>query len=85
MIDVTLNGIITLTRGDSATIPLSISNGNRLYPEQEEYVLKGNDTVYFGLMFPNQPFKDAVIRKVYKKEDMDDNNEIPIRFEPEDT
>lgn len=85
MIDVTLNGIITLTRGDNALIPLSISESDPLYPEQEKYILKGDDAVYFGVMFPNQDFKDAVIRKKYTKEDMTETFDIPIRFEPEDT
>lgn len=85
MIDVTLNGIITLTRGDNATIPLVISDCDPLYPEQTRYELKGDDAVYFGVMFPNQDFKNAVIRKKYTKEDMTEDFEIPIRFEPEDT
>lgn len=85
MIDVTLNGIITLTRGDNAIIPLSISVSDPLYPEQDYYVLKGDDAVYFGIMFPNQLFENAVIRKKYTKEDMNDNNEIPISLIPEDT
>ena len=85
MVDVTLNGIITLTRGDSATIPLSITDGDRLEKEPTKYILKDDDTVYFGMMRPNQPFKDAVIRKTYKKEDLDENDDIPITFRPEDT
>ena len=85
MIDVTLNGIITLTKGDNAIIPRVISNGDPLYPEQEQYILKGDDAVYFGVMFPNQDFANAVIRKKYTKEDMTEDYVIPISFEPEDT
>lgn len=83
MITKSLNGIITLVRGDDAIIPLEINVGTELYPEK--YILSDNDYVYFGMMFPNQPFKDAVIRKKYSVDDVDESGNVIIRLDASDT
>lgn len=54
------NGTVTLVRGDTCKIPLA----DILPIEYKDYTLTGNDTIYFGLMLPRQPFEQALIKKV---------------------
>ena len=55
------DGSIRVTRGDSFSATLFINQGTEFVPMR--YVVGDNDTVYFGVMEPNQKFEDAVIRK----------------------
>lgn len=50
--------IIKIVRGDTYEFALSI-----LDESNNPYILKGNDTIYFGLMEPNAPFERAILRK----------------------
>jgi len=49
------------------------------------YGLRQNDRVYFAVMEPNQPFETALIKKVFTQADVNENNEIMIKFKPKDT
>jgi len=60
------NNIITLSRGDSFTVPLFINRGTVL--EEVRYNLKTGDKVFFALLEPNQKFEDAILKKVYTKD-----------------
>lgn len=78
------NGIIYLMRGDSYSFPLSINLGTAFTPEM--YYLQEGDALYFGLMQPNQAFENAVLKKKYTYEsDTDDEGNILIELNPEDT
>ena len=86
MFDVAKNGIITITRGDSAETSLYINIGTELKPMPEK--LGDNDQVYLGIMEPNQLFEDAIIKKVYTykdHKDEDDPEALTISFDCEDT
>lgn len=83
MFNIAFNGIITVTRGDSFTMPLTINMGNELMPVR--YTLQSNDVLYFAVMEPNQPFETALIRKKYTAEDVNENGDVVIRFRPQDT
>lgn len=78
------NGIITLMRGDSFSMPIRINDGTRLEPHFRK--LSARDTVYFGLMKPGQAFEDAVVKKVYDNSSPTDAEaNVLLRLNPEDT
>lgn len=78
------NGIIHLMRGDSYCKPIFINVGTKLDPIQ--YHLTDTDSLYFGLMEPNQAFEDAVLKKKYTcASDMDDKGNVLLTIEPNDT
>lgn len=83
MFDVSYNGIITLTRGDSFKMPLVLNIGTKLNPETA--TLDKNSFVYLAVMEPNQPFESALIRKKYTYEDINDKGELVVSFRPQDT
>lgn len=83
MFNLAYNGIITVNRGDSFSLPLVINFGTNLEPMQ--YRLSGKTYVYFAVMEPNQPFESALIRKTYTIDDVDENGNVIIKFRPQDT
>ena len=76
------NNIIVLNRGDSFSFDLTIHDSTA---DDDRYRLKGNDTLYFGLMDPHQPFEVALVRKKYTVEDCDEAGNLTINLDPEDT
>ena len=86
MFNIAKNGIITITRGDSAETSLYINIGTELEPLITK--LGDNDKVYLGVMEPNQLFEDAIVKKKYTKadyKDKDDPRALAISFDCEDT
>lgn len=83
MFNIAFNGIITVNRGDSFTLPMQLNYGTNLEPMT--YTVTGKSIVYFAVMEPNQPFECALIRKKYTAEDVDENGNIVIKFRPQDT
>lgn len=83
MFNIAFNGIITVNRGDSFSFPLTINAGTTLNPVT--FGLGEYDKVYLAVMEPNQPFECALIKKVYTKTDLNDQNEILVKFSPKDT
>ena len=78
------NGIIYLFRGDSYSQPIIINIGTQLDPII--YKITDKDTLYFGLMEPNQSFEDAVLKKKYTSlDEKDDDGNILLNIEPDDT
>lgn len=78
------DGSIRVTRGDSFSATLFINRGTEFVPMR--YVVGDNDTVYFGVMEPNQRFEDAIVRKSFNaKSVFNENKDLVISFEPKDT
>lgn len=82
MFNISSNGIVTVNRGDSFEFPITLNIGDSM--NRQNYILTGNDVIYFGVMEPNQPFENAIIRKMVTANDLVENNVI-VRFWPEDT
>lgn len=61
MLSISQNGIISMSKGDSWKTSIFINIGTDLEPAP--YNLEEGDHVYFGVMEPNQPFKDALVCK----------------------
>ena len=83
MFNIGSNGIITINRGDSCWFPLQLNIGTNLEPLA--YQLSDSTIVYFGVMEPNQPFENALIRKKFTISDCDGDGNIIIKFSPRDT
>ena len=77
------NGIVTVNRGDSFELPITLNIGSSV--KHVEYTLTDDDVLYLGIMEPNQPFETALIRKKFVKSELDENGNIKVRFWPEDT
>lgn len=79
-----LKGQITHYRGDTLSVPIKLYEGDRLAPT--DYHLTENDTLYLGIMEPNQAFEDAVIKKVYTHESVKDTQgNILLQLKSTDT
>ena len=86
MLDISNNGFISLTRGDSFSVPLFINRGTVFHPVR--YYISDNPkaSVYLGVMEPNQPFERATIRKKYTSESsINDCGDLMIEFTSNDT
>lgn len=74
------NNIIKMNRGDTYEFNLTVDAG-----DGNNYILKDNDTVYFGLMEPNAPFEFSLVKKMWTKDDQDKNGNFIVSINPEDT
>ena len=83
MFTISSNGVITITRGDTAITELFLNIGTELEPVQ--YILKDKDCAYLGVMEPNQSFENALIRKKFTSKDVDENGNILVTFDSIDT
>lgn len=83
MFNVDDNGIITITRGDTGSFILFINKGSKAQPIQ--YILGDKDILFLAVSEPNTPFENALLKKVYTKSDLDENNNVIIRLEHDDT
>lgn len=77
------NGIVTVNRGDSFDLPVTLQTGTALQPQV--YELQENDCLYLGIMEPNQPFEVAIVRKKLTYDDVYDTGSIVFNFTPNDT
>ena len=80
-----LTGEICLTRGDTARFSLCINQGTNLNPIQ--YKLKDKDNIYFAIEEPNQPFENAIVKKVINIENnlLDKDGNITFDIKSDDT
>lgn len=74
--------IIVMNRGDSYPFTFYIEDKNS---PDGIYRLKNDDAVYLGVMDPHQLFENALIRKKFTAEDMDEAGNIRVEIKPEDT
>jgi hypothetical protein len=78
----TKNNMIILNRGDTYEFDLTIADDSSI---DDRYHIQGDDTIYFGIMDPHQPFEEALVKKRFTIEDTDGNGNLTIVIEPEDT
>lgn len=77
------NGIITVNRGDSFDLPVTLQMGNSVQPIY--YDMQPGDCLYLGIMEPNQPFEVAIVRKKLSYEEVSAIGSIVFSFKPKDT
>lgn len=83
MANISSNNIITINRGDTFIFSFNIQLGTGFY--KESYQLQEGDKVYLGVMEANQPFEDAIIKKVFDHTDANSDGTVDIKFDPRDT
>lgn len=83
MASISNNLIIVLNRGDSLQVPLFINCGAGLLTVRN--TLGENDKVYLGVMSANKRFEEAIIKKVYTIDDVNEDGDVVIKLEPKDT
>lgn len=92
MVDLSINDILTLTRGDTYSMPLFLNKGTDNCPIR--YVLQdtvlngrviGTDEIYVGIMEYNQPFECALVRKLYTKKNLNKYGDVIIDLKSNDT
>ena len=84
MFDISNEGIISVSRGDSFETPLFINEGTEIAPKR--YELTENDVLYFAVMEPNQKFENAILKKMYDmNSEKNEEGDIIISFSPTDT
>ncbi len=79
------NNTVELTRGDSAIIPLSVfySKPNLI---NISYFPNRYDKIYFSVMEANQSFENAIIKKIYTYDDINQQTGIiKVKFDSIDT
>lgn len=92
MLSLSSNGLLVLSRGDNATLPLFLNAGTDIKPirytlqkveENGEVILK--DEVYVAITEPNQPFECAIVKKKYDYRDLNKRGDVLIQIKHEDT
>lgn len=83
MLNISNEGIVRLSRGDSFSCPVFINKGTELVPIR--YELQENDKLYFALMEPNQPFEKAILKKVFTRNNLNENGDAVLTLIPSDT
>lgn len=83
MLNISKNGILSMTRGDTVSTELFLNAGTELSPVR--YELTGKDKIYLGIMQANEYFETALIKKIYTKENLNENKDVIISFTPDDT
>jgi hypothetical protein len=79
--------IIKINRGDSYEFKVNVQDKEDC---TKNYILTGNDAIYFALLYPHQRFEDAILIKGYDHTDQIidsgvNTGEILIKIEPKDT
>lgn len=84
MFDISLNHIITINRGESGSFTIPLNKGTSVNPEIVE-LDNDFDTIYFGVMQPENKFEFSIVRKLYHREDLNEDGTLTITFEPNDS
>lgn len=88
MFNISKDGIIRLSRGDSCKMPLFINAGTELNPLRYNLHEHEATVIYLSIMQPNQYFENGCVRKIFSKLNNWEINEfgdLIISIEPDDT
>lgn len=83
MLSISNNGIITFVHGDNIEMPLFINVGDEFNPIR--YILTEDDKVYFSILQPHEQFEKAILRKIYTKDNLNENGDVIIKLSSDDT
>ena len=83
MIQISDNGVVSVFRGDSFTLPISVDLGTTL--NLNIYTLQSGDKLYLGIEEPECPFEMAIVKKVATASEQDSSGTISFFFVPDDT
>ena len=83
MFELSINNIVTVSRGDSFECPLFINQGTNISPVR--YEISGDEYVLFAIERPNQPFECAAVRKKFTEQDKNKNGDVVVKITSKDT
>ena len=83
MFHIAKNGIITVNRGDTFTLPIFVNLGSPLDPNILD--LQQGDQVIFRIVRANDSFDNAIIEKIGTIENLNDEGAIEFVFNTDDT
>lgn len=84
MLDIDNNGNIKINAGDEFKVPLFIDAYTGIF-NMNRVVLKPGDLVMFNIMEANKPFHRFILSKTFTVEDLNENKDINVVFNSEDT
>jgi hypothetical protein len=84
MLEIDKNGNIKIARGDTFEVPLFINIDDDIFKDTR-FPLKLNDEITFRLVESNMPNCYALLEKTFTYEDVNENNDIIIKFYHHDT
>ena len=84
MLNIDRSGNITVNRGDTFKAPLFIDVSDDIF-HSIRFPFSDNDKLYFYVVEPNCPLRQALIKKEYTKKDLNSNGDVIINFKHEDT
>lgn len=85
MVDVSKDKIITMTKGDTLRLPISIMIKSYDSLTTDEYFLGDSDTLHFRIMNCSDDWEDAIIKKAYRIEDTDQHGRVVIKLSSSET
>ena len=86
MINISNNGFISMHRGDTFTVPLFINKGTKEDPVRLYMSQHPSAEVFLGVMEPNQPFEQALIKKRFTtSNDFNQFGDLVVSFKDTDT
>lgn len=77
-------GDITINRGDTFQVPLFIDISDKIL-QSTRFPLHEGDKVLFHITNSNMPFECPLIAKTFTIDDINENKDILVRFEHDDT
>ena len=83
MVNISNLGILNLTRGDDCIFYGELRDGDNL--DFVKYIADERDEIYFGIMEPNQPFENAIVRKKLSKKNIIEENILVLEINSLDT
>jgi len=78
-----INNIISMDRGDFVRLPIFINANDEELPMR--YILRSTDMIYFAIKEPNQPFEQAIVRKILTSDDLNFAGDAELILEESDT
>lgn len=84
MLTIDKNGNIKFNRGDTFEVPLFIDINTNIF-KSTRLKWKAGDKVYFHVLENNKPFECPLFGKEFTYEDVNENNDIIVKFNHKDT
>ena len=78
MFSLSINNVVTISRGDSFSVPLFLNAGTGVSPIRR--ILKPGEYVYFAIEQPNQCFENACLKKRFDKDNLNANGDVQVDF-----
>lgn len=86
MVHISNNGVISIHRGDSFSIPLFLDMGIEGFPIRYNITQYTGVSLYLGVMTPFESFEKATLKKKYTSEsETNENGDLVVKVSSQDT